>query len=275
MMKKEKNKGCIYWDESSRGKNNIRKPGRWVGERLENGKRVRMRSTNYDNVLQWVTGNTRDCNRIQLKGLPGYSIDIERKEVFGKRGIPMKGHQRIGQESAEYLITTKERQFTLSFNRLAYAALHDIDVRQIPSNLAVKHKDGEYVLICRDDILRENNIKRREENRRTIMSRLQKRMMELEMLQRYYLTGDKTEIVEYATKTCFNSIVSHVIRINSCSIRRATDIACEGTEAFLQRTLDEDVTVVSITNAILTLCRKAMATAYRQYEYNDNIRTTD
>ena len=271
-MKKEKNKGCIYWDESSRGKNNIRKPGRWVGERLENGKRVRMRSTNYDNVLQWVTGDTRDCNRIQLKGLPGYSIDIERKEVFGKRGIPMKGHRRIDQESAEYLITTKERQFTLSFNRLAYAALHDIDVRQIPSDLMVKHKDGEYILICRDDILRENNIKRREENRRTIMSRLQKRMMELEMLQRYYLTGDKTEIVEYATKTCFNSIVSHVIRINSCSIRRATDIACEGTEAFLQRTLDEDVTVVSITNAILTLCRKAMATAYRQQEYNDNIK---
>lgn len=270
MVKKKKNKGCIYWDESSRGVSLDRPRGRWVGERLENGKRVRMRSTNYNNVLKWVTGNTTDCNRIQLKGLPGYSIDIERKEVFGKRGIPMKGHQRIGEESAEYLIITKERKITLSFNRLAYAALHDIDVRQIPSDLMVKYKDGEYVLMCRDDLLIENNIKRREENRRTIMSRLQKRMMELEMLQRYYLTGDKTEIVEYATKTCFNYLVAYIIRINRCGIRRATDIVYEGTEAFLQRTLDEDVTAVSITNAILTLCRKAMATAYRQHEYNDN-----
>jgi hypothetical protein len=91
------------------------------------------------------------------------------------------------------------------------------------------------------------------------------------MLQRYYLTGDKTEIVEYATKTCFNYLVAYIIRINRCGIRRATDIVYEGTEAFLQRTLDEDVTAVSITNAILTLCRKAMATAYRQHEYKDNV----
>lgn len=270
--KKNKNKGCIYWDESSRGTAYPRPRGRWVGERLDNGKRVRMRSTNYNNVLKWVTGNATECNRIQLKGLPDYSIDVERKEVFGKRGIPMKGHQRTSKEPVEYCIVTKDRKITMTFNRLAYAALHNIDVRQIPSDLAVKYKDGEYVLMCRDDMLIENNNKRSKENRRTILNRLQKRMMELEMLQRYYLTGDKTEIVEYATKTCFNSLVAHIIRINSCSIRRATDIVYEGTEAFLQRTLDEDVAVVSISNTILTLCRKAMTTVYRQQTYNDNIR---
>jgi hypothetical protein len=40
-MKKKKNKGCIYWDESSRGVSIDIPRGRWVGERLENGKRVR------------------------------------------------------------------------------------------------------------------------------------------------------------------------------------------------------------------------------------------
>ena len=84
------NKGTIYYDESSRGTAYPRPRGRWVGERIDNGKRVRMRSTNYDKVLKWITGDARECNRIELKGLPGYSIDVERKEVFGKRGM-LKG----------------------------------------------------------------------------------------------------------------------------------------------------------------------------------------
>ena len=49
----------MYWDESSRGYNcsNSGKPkkrGRWVGERNINGKRVRMRSTDFNKVMAWM-----------------------------------------------------------------------------------------------------------------------------------------------------------------------------------------------------------------------------
>jgi hypothetical protein len=58
-MKTKCNQGCIYWDESSRGYhgNEGRTPykrGRWVGERMVDGRRVRMRSVDYDKVLQWL-----------------------------------------------------------------------------------------------------------------------------------------------------------------------------------------------------------------------------
>ena len=268
-MKNKKNKGCIYWDESSRGVSLDRPRGRWVGERLENGKRVRMRSTNYDNVLKWVTGNTTDCNRIQLKGLPGYSIDIERREVFGKRCM-LKG---IGNSAGQrqYELFPDGKKFAATFNRLAYAALHDIDVRQIPFNVIVRYKDGEYVLIYRDALPIDVAKERHAANRRKITNTLKKRMLEIEILQRYYKTGKTEEIVEYATKTCFDHLVSHVRNKRRCTLAHATDIVLEATELFFQRTLKEDIPVVSISNTIQNLCRKATY-SIRKREYNDNVK---
>lgn len=265
-------KGTIYYDESSRGRSHIGKQGRWVGEKTEHGKRVRMRSSDYNKVLKWVTGNTRDCNRVPLIGLAGYSIDVERKEVFSKWGM-MKGHRRIGENGTEYLITTKEKKFVTSFNRLAYAAIHNIDVRQIPSDIYVKYIDGEYVLMCRDDMLRENNNDRRIRNRREILSILEKRMLETEILQRYYITGNAAEIVEYSTKTCFKSILYHVLKNRSCGLQRATDIVLEATEKFLQRTLKENTPPMTISGTIRSLCCKVVADDSRKREYNDNLNT--
>lgn len=62
-------KGTIYWDDSSRGYNasstgTPHKRGRWVGERNENGRRVRFRSTDYRKVLTWVNSKVtlEDCS---------------------------------------------------------------------------------------------------------------------------------------------------------------------------------------------------------------------
>ena len=269
-MKKKKNKGCIYWDESSRGVSLDRPRGRWVGERLENGKRVRMRSTNYDNVLKWVTGNTTDCNRIQLKGLPGYSIDIERKEVFGKRGIPMKGEVRNNQMI--YKLEKDKVKYSISFSRLAYAASHNIDPRKIPTDMVVVESNGEYILqnIC--DFQVDNNRHLQEYKRQRINSILNKRRLEIDILQRYYNTRDTTEIVTYVTKDIFESMVLKVLGKNHCGMQRATDIVTDAQERFLQRVINGNLPTISISATIQAICNQCTTETTRKREYNDNVR---
>ena len=268
-MKKKKEQGCIYWDESSRGVSYLRPRGRWVGERIENGKRVRMRSTNYDNVLKWITGNTRDCNRIQIKGFPEYSIDIERKEAFGKKNIHMKGEKRNNQMI--YKLEKDKVKYSICFNRLAYAALHDINPRKIPADIVVVESNREYVLqnIC--DFRADSSRRLQEDKRMMINNILNKRRLEIDILQRYYQTQDTTEIVTYVTKDIFESMVFTVLDKNHCSMQRATDIVTEAQERFLQRVIDGNLPTISISSTIQALCNRCTAETTRKRKYNDNM----
>lgn len=271
-MKHKKNKGTIYWDESSRGTKYERKPGRWVGERLENGKRVRMRSTNYDNVLQWVTGNKQAYNRIPIKGMPEYSVDVDRQEVFGKRGQLMTG-RIIGKKKVHYYTLFPEgKEFAVSFNRLAYAALHNIDPRKIPSNLSVEYEDGEYKLMFLDEVIKKRKDNHRKEKRYEIKAILNKRKREIEILQRFYATGDSAELVTYATKDIFNSLVVYVMATRNCRIERATDVVIDATEQFLHRAIECDVPLISISPTIQGLCLRALKNGGRKKEFNDNVK---
>ena len=229
-----------------------------------------MRSTNYNNVLKWVTGNTTDCNRIQLKGLPGYSIDIERKEVFGKRGIPMKGEVRSNRMI--YKLEKDKVKYSISFSRLAYAALNGIDPRKIPTDLVVVENDGKYILqnIC--DFQVDNNRRMQEDKRQRINSILNKRRLEIDILQRYYQTRDTTEIVTYVTKDIFESMVFKVIDKNHCGMQRATDIVIDAQERFLQRVINGNLPTISISSTIQALCNQCTIETTRKREYNDNVR---
>lgn len=269
MVKKKKSQGCIYWDESSRGVSYDRPRGRWVGERVENGRRVRMRSTNYDNVLKWITGNTRDCKRMQIKGFPDYSIDIERKEVFGKKNVPMKGERRNNR--IVYKLEKDKVKHPISFSRLAYAALHDINPLKIPADIVVVESDGQYVLqnIC--DFQYDNNQRRQRDKQQRINSILNKRRMEIDILQRYYQTHDATEIVTYVTKDIFESMLFKVMDKNHCSMQRAMDIVTDAQERFLQRITDDNMPTISISSTIVALCNQCAAETTRRREYNDNV----
>ena len=248
----------------------LRPRGRWVGERLENGKRIRMRSTNYDKVLKWLTGNTTECNRIQLKGFPDYSIDIERKEVFGQKSVPMKGDKRNNKQT--YRLKKDKVTYHISFNRLAYAALHEIDPRKIPTDIVVVESNGEYILqnIC--DFQVDHNQRMRRDKQQRIANILNKRRLEIDILQRYYQTHDATEIVNYVTKDIFESMVFKVLEKNHCSMQRATDIVTEAQEMFLRRVIDGNLPTISIGPTIQAFCNQCTAQESRKQEYNDNIR---
>lgn len=265
----------IYWDESSRGYhgNQGHTPytrGRWVGEKMVNGKRVRMRSRDYDKVVAWVNGTKPERKGLPLKGLPCYSVDVERREVYGKNGQVMKGRKM--RNSMVYRISRDNVRHAVTWNRLAYAALHGIDVMKIPKDIVVDYRDGEYVLTYRGDKTRAIHAERTYQRRRVIMDTLDHRKREIDILKRYYNTKDTQELVTYATQECFNGMVLHVMKERKCQMQRAVDVVLEATERFLQRVTSEDVPVISISSNISSLCHQALKERRKKREYNDNIK---
>lgn len=59
------NKGCIYWDEGNRGMKNGKPDhrGRWVAEKMIDGRRVRVRSGNMQRCLDFLN----DCEQIEQR----------------------------------------------------------------------------------------------------------------------------------------------------------------------------------------------------------------
>ena len=265
----------IYWDESSRGYhgNQGRTPytrGRWVGEKMQNGKRIRMRSTDYNKVLAWVSGEPKG---IKLKGYPNYYVNVERREIYGRGGKPIRSTKVNAREM--YGLTQDGKRFSTQWNRIAYAAINGIDVRKIPQDLSVEYRDGQYVLEYLGDVLSHLWEQRRSDNFAKIENSLNKRKREIDILLRYYSTHDVSELVTYATKDCFDSVVRSVINNRYCSVERARDIVLDATEQFLRRVTQENVPVVSISHTIRGLCAQGLKKDHKNMEYNDNVKTTN
>ena len=267
--------GSIYWDESSRGYhgNAGHTPytrGRWVGERTVNGKRIRMRSRDYDKVVAWMNGTKAERKGLLLKGLPCYSVDVERREVYGKNGQVMTGRKM--RNSVVYRISRDNVRHAVTWNRLAYAALHGIDVMKIPKDIVVDYRDGDYVLTYQGDKTRAIHAEHAAQRRRVIMDTLDHRKREIDILKRYYNTKNTQELVTYATQECFNGMVLHVMKRRKCQMQRAVDVVMEATERFLQRVISEDVPVISISSTISSLCHQMLKEQRKKREYNDNIK---
>lgn len=258
--------GTIYWEETSRG-TKCGKPdkrGRWVAQRMEGGKRVRMRSADYHKVLNWLNGYNPEQNRKQLKGFPNYSVDTERQEVYNRWGRLMKGAMRKGQR--EYQLSNADGAFRITSYRIMYAAIHNIDVRKIPTDIIVTFSDGEYTLQYRGDFISGVRDRSRARNMKFIEDSLKKRRKEIDILLRFYRTGESAELVQYATKDIFSHLIEHLVSIRHCTIDRATNIVLEATELFLSNALTREKPYTSISSSIISLCRMSMAQTGKRRE---------
>lgn len=262
----------IYFDESSRGYhgNPGRTPyvrGRWVGERTENGKRIRMRSTDYDKVLAWVQGTPKEEHKgIPLRGLPQYSVSIINREVYNSKTHRwLKGSLECGRRI--FHLVHNGVNHSLSWERIAYAALHDIEVLKIPSDLVVVESEGEYLLQHAGDFQVIQNRRMRDRKLTEIYHILKRRIREAEMLQRYYKSHNPQEIVTYATKDIFDHMVRHIMQRHRCTMQRATDVVTEATEQFLERITTGTLPAVTISCTIRGMCQKAIAKGTKKREY--------
>jgi hypothetical protein len=259
------NKGTIYWDESSRGyhHNDGRTPykrGRWVGEKFINGRRVRMRSTDYDKVAAWMGDQPKnDPDVVPLIGLTGYSVNIREEYIIGKYG------QRLNSKNGYYWLRADGNRLTVNICRIMYAALHHIDVRDIPSDILVvkDENDGRYSIRNRSEI---RNLFAHKGDVRQL--KLCKTVIESQLLKHFYDTGRSIDVVRYAMSQT-DSVSRYLLRNGYVkSKQRASDIASQAVEQYCDAiTSGRDISITTITPNIRARCRRIVNDNRNTYEY--------
>lgn len=263
------NKGCIYWDESSRGTDTRHKRGRWVGEKNVDGRRVRMRSTVMSKVLEWLNQDQStegkdglykrpktpkekvDISQLTpIVGMPYYA-DVEGYYIANKFGYKIKPYL-CGRKSRnyQYAVMIDKQRYRLSANRLMFAALHGISPFQIPDNLVVARTDeGEYHLQTRSEYGREFADRAYVTKKENVTQRLDTKMHEAQILQRFYQTGDRSELVAY-TLSKTNQLAAYMRYQYSLGKERSMDTAMEAVDWFCQRIEDKNIAVTAIYGSL-------------------------
>lgn len=270
--------GCIYWDESSRGYHNnpghtpyVR--GRWVGEKTVNGKRVRMRSTDYEKVMRFLDMEPEKDTTIlngltQLKGFPNYYADIANGEIysyFHGKVHKMKGHKNaVGDRS---ICFRKDKKHVVrSLNRVLFAAVRGIDVDIIPDDIIVQFSEEKgYYLELKSEVK-----KQRMKCQTDVAVKIERNMMESELLLGYYTKGDIIRVMEYVLSLS-ECLVKEVRKRYNCVQEKARFVTDLAIDEFLTSLKDGTMVSTNITRAL----RKMLHAIYKRerstYEYNDNI----
>ena len=281
------NKGCIYWDESSRGYNSSNagtkhKRGRWVGEKNVNGRRVRMRSTDFDKVMAWLNqehGTVNDghykrpktpiekADSTKLTPIVGmsYSADVEGFYLVNKFGYKLKPTPS-GRRKGNYVfvVSIDRKQHSISANRIMYAALHGINPLSIPETIVVSRTDnGDYVLKHKSNQAREASSVMHHNQRLNIKESLETKMQEMQILQQYYATGGMSEVIAYTIQQTDN--LAAYVRYNfSLGKQNGVDVAMEAVEWFCRRIENGNVAVTAILATLKHRVRDIIAANKQQ-----------
>ena len=262
------NKGCIYWDESSRG-DTRHKRGRWVGEKNVDGRRVRMRSTILPRVLEWLNQDQStegkdglykrprtprekvDISRLTpIVGMPYYA-DVQGFYIANQFGYKVRP-SLVGRKSRNYqfAVYVDKKRRVISANRLMYAAIHGISPFQIPDNLVVVRTDeGKYLLQTKSEWGREFADRAYITKKENVKQRLESKMHETQILQRFYQTGDRSELVAYTLgKT--EKLALYLRYLYSFGKERSMDTAMEAVDWFCQRIEDRNIAVTAIYGSL-------------------------
>jgi hypothetical protein len=264
-------KGCIYWDESSRG-DTRHKRGRWVGEIKIDGRRVRMRSTVLSKVMEWLNHNADgftteepkglykrpkthkekvDISRLTpIVGMPYYA-DVQGFYIANKFGYKVRP-SLVGRKSRNYqfVVMIDKKRHHISANRLMYAVIHGISPFQIPDNLVVvRTAEGKYILQTKSEWGREFADRAYITKKENVRQRLDSKMHEAQILQRFYQTGDRSELVAYTIgKT--EKLALYLRYLYSFSKERSMDTAMEAVDWFCQRIEDRNIAVTAIYGSL-------------------------
>lgn len=97
-MKEKNNKGCLYWDESSRGKKNGKDDirGRWCAEKRIEGRLIRKRSGDIQKCLDFLI----DCETIE-KRKPQMTVEVP--TIYDRRFMVYKGNLASMEQRRQYL----------------------------------------------------------------------------------------------------------------------------------------------------------------------------
>lgn len=140
----------------------------------------------------------------EICGFPNYKFDLENDVVYRqmKDGMLREVKKRMQPYRSEksFIIGLRKggKSCTLSFYRLKYAVEHGISYYSMPRDVKVfVDTDGRYKLLTASEHIDVRNEKVRQENEAMRLQRIDERIKELEMLRRYYVGGDMSEMALY------------------------------------------------------------------------------
>ena len=252
-------KGSLYWEEGSRGikagKQDIR--GRWCAEKSVNGRRVRLRSGDINRCLAFLNDteikskdNLPD-SAVEIKGFPGYFIDLSTNEVWSTRCSRARKLKIFKSHNIPSVTLQKKGigSRVMSFPRLLYAVCNGIDYNLIPTSLVVTIENGEPCLHHRKDITNNNFEK---SNRMAVNLRvkmLERKIHESQIMLEYYKTFDITPVVEYIFSIQEDLISKAKIRYGMLQ-DRAENLVSAATEKLIRHIMEEETHLSDIFYAI-------------------------
>jgi hypothetical protein len=249
-----------------------------VGEKNVDGRRVRMRSTDFDRVMAWINGTGNDgrykrpktllekvdaAKLTPIVGMP-YSADVEGFYLVNKFGYKLKPTPS-GRRKGVYVfkVSIDRKQHSISANRIMYAALHGISPFVIPDSIVVSRTDnGDYVLKHKSNQAREASSVMHRSQRLGITDSLQTRMQEMQILQQYYATGNMSDVIAYTIQQTDN-LVSYIRYNFSLGKQNSVDVATEAVEWFCRKIENGNVAVTAIFASLKHRARDIIA-AHKQ-----------
>lgn len=265
------NKGCIYYEETTAFRHKDGSPGkkgRWVGEILVNGRRVRMRSTNYRNVLLFLQGKRTprrnaakpDMENLRMvRDLPGYWVDITNGNVYNKDLKKMKINNTT-RGSGFLNLHIEGQRYGIQKNRMWYAAINRLRYFNIPSSVIVTvGEDGTLQAMTREKLAERMVQKAADKRRENIGNMLDEVIYEAEMLRKFYQTKDVGPVLLYLVERR-DMMVSFVAKYRCCRKQKAEDLFDASLDKLIDRLLNGTSCVTNLTsnmkNAMIhTKCR--------------------
>ena len=254
-----KQQGTIYFDESSRGYHHnpghtpyIR--GRWVGEKTVDGRRLRMRSTDYTKVVNWLNqfetkhkkARADISGLTQVMGFSDYYVDLENRTIYRKNGLKIQGFLVRGRRY--YSLRGDGKIKKISHSRLFYAVEHSINPNCIPSCLIVKQDPyGNPCLVDKKKdagSLYRSSVEKRKKS-------FELKVIEDNLLLEYYKRGTSASIINYIMDIQ-SKLIGYTVKIHRVNMDKAKDVTFEAIELFCQRLTDGVMVPGSISGTIKT-----------------------
>ena len=256
------NRGCLYWDESSRG-TKAGKPdrrGRWCAEKNINGRMVRMRSGDINRCLAFLNNAqpkpTLPEGVVEIKGFPGYYIHPDTADVYSTHRGLSKISVQINHSSPCVILWCNGRRQRLSLYRLLYAVRMDIRYSQIPNDLHVRRYDDGSLRLCNRSDIGVSNCDAANHHRVAEREKmLERKRNEADIMLQYYQTHDAAPVIEYIF-SLRSSCVIKVERKYFISTSRAEYLVDAATEMLIRHIMDSETRISDLKYTLIGFVKK-------------------
>lgn len=273
-------KGTIYYDTSSKGSRGGKTSSfmrKWCAEITVNGRRLRRRSSDREELERWLEEIYTAMPRSRKKGattpivgFPLYSIDLNNRVVYGKNGRQLKA---VKTKPVHYRLSAPDgTRHDFNLARIVYAAQNGLNPTIIPSDVVIiLGDDGKLTFQNKQDLHNKVLARCRRQHMASCIKRTEVCVKEGKMLLDYYRTGNSSELMTYVL-LMHEELVTHLRKQRQLGREHAEDIVLEAIEQYCQRISDRTIYATNVTNYLHFACSRLYFQKFRNREYNDNIK---